>query len=144
MFNSTKRWMLALAASALLPLAAAHAAETSEGVTISVQNAVGKVGEPTVIIARIEAMPGFAIAANHRNRVGNFSAQDQAVTFPDKMVRATVQEGALMFKVAVVPKKTGPNPINGVFRFAFVGEQDGKTQLDIKSAPLIATVTGKE
>ena len=60
------------------------------------------------------------------------------------MVRATVQDGVLVFKVAVVPKKTGPHPINGVFRFAFVGEHDGKAQLDIKSAPLIATVTGKE
>ena len=62
----------------------------------------------------------------------------------DKMIRATVQDGMLVFKVPVVPKKSGPIPINGVFRFAFVGEHDGKTQLDIKSAPLMATVTGKE
>ncbi|MBA3479782.1 MAG: hypothetical protein H0T52_15495 [Lautropia sp.] len=144
MQNPTKRWMLGLAVSALLPLAAAHAAETSEGVKISVQDAVGKVGDPTVITARIEAMPGFTIAGNYRNKVGDFSAEDQAVAFPNKMVRATVQDGVLVFKVAVVPKKTGPHPINGVFRFAFFGEHDGKTQLDIKSAPLIATVTGKE
>lgn len=144
MHNPTKRWMLGLAVSALLPFAAAHAAETSEGVKISVQDAVGKVGDPTVVIARIEAMPGFAIAGNYRNKVGDFSAEDQAVAFPNKMVRATVQDGVLVFKVAVIPKKAGPHPINGVFRIAFVGEHDGKTQLDIKSAPLIATVTGKE
>jgi hypothetical protein len=136
--------MLSLAVSALLPLAAAHAADTGEGVRISIQDAVGKVGEPTVITAQIEAKPGFAIAANHRNRVGDFSAEDQSVGFPNKTVRATVQDGVLVFKVSVVPKKAGPHPINGVFRFAFIGEHDGKTQLDIKSAPLIATVTGKE
>lgn len=144
MHNLTKQWMLGLAVSALLPLAAAHAADTSEGVRIIVEDAAGKVGESTVIVARIEAMPGFAIAENHRNRVGNFSAEDQGVTFPNKMVRATVQDGALVFRVAVVANKAGPHPINGVFRFAFVGEHDGKTQLDIKSAPLMATVTGKE
>jgi hypothetical protein len=144
MHKLVKRWMPGLAFSALMPLLAAHAADTSEGVKISVQDAIGKVGEPTVIVAQIEAMPGFAIAANHRNRVGNFSAEDQSVAFPNKMIRATVQDGMLVFKVPVVPKKSGPIPINGVFRFAFVGEHDGKTQLDIKSAPLMATVTGKE
>jgi len=144
MHNVTKQLMLSLALSALLPFAAAQAADTSEGVRISVQDATGKVGEPTVITARIEAMPGFAIATNHRNRVGNFSAENEGVAFPDKMVRATVQDGVLLFKVAVVPNKAGPHPINGVFRIAFVGEHDGKTQLDIKSAPLMATVTGKE
>ena len=144
MHNPSKRWMPCLAVSAVLALASAHAAETGDGVKIIVQDAVGKVGDPTVIIARIEAMPGFAIAGNYRNKVGDFSAEDQAVAFPNKMVRATVQDGVLVFKVAVVPKKTGPHPINGVFRFAFVGEHDGKAQLDIKSAPLIATVTGKE
>ena len=144
MHKLTKRWMLGLAVSALLPLAAVHAADTDEGVKISVQNAVGKVGDPTMIIARIEAMPGFAIAGNYRNKVGDFSAEDKRVTFPNKIVRPVLQDGALVFKVAVVPKQAGSHPINGVFRFAFVGEHDGKTQLDIKSAPLMATVTGQE
>jgi hypothetical protein len=144
MHNLTKRGMLGLAFSALLPITAAHSAETSDGVKITVQDAVGKVGDPTVIIARIEAKPGFTIAANYRNKVGDFSAEDKSVAFPNKMVRPTVQDGALVFKVAVVPKEAGPHPINGVFRFAFFGENDGKSQLDIKSAPLMATVTGKE
>ncbi len=140
----TQRLIGSLALSMLLAAGAARAAETDDGVRISVENATAKVGDAAEVIARVQAKPGYQIAANYRNAVIMLSAEDKAVSFPSKRVRATVEDGVLVFKVPVVPQRAGPHPINGVLRFAFVGESDGKTQLDIKSAPLIATVTGQD
>lgn len=138
------RWAIGALVAVWLPLGAAHAAETDEGVRISVENAVAKVGDAAHIVARIQANPGFVIANNYRNAVFSLSAEDKAVAFPNKRVRATVEDGVLVFRVPVVPQMAGPHPINGILRFAFVGERDGKTQLDIKTAPLMATVTGRD
>jgi len=145
MHSPANRLLLGLLLWASLPLAATQAAETDEGVTISVADAVAKVGETALVVARVDARPGFVIAENYRNAVMRLSAEDMAVEFPNRRVRAiATQDGGLLFKVAVIPKKPGPHPINGIMRFAFVGETDGKSQLDIKVAPLIATVTGME
>lgn len=138
------RWAIGILAAVMLPLGSAGAAETDEGVRVSVENAAAKVGDSAHIVARIQANPGFTIAANYRNAVFALSAEDKAVAFPSKRVRATVEDGVLVFRVPVVPQMAGPHPINGILRFAFVGERDGKNQLDIKTAPLIATVTGRE
>jgi hypothetical protein len=44
----------------------------------------------------------------------------------------------------VIPKRPGPVAINGVIRFAFISESGGQRRLDIKTEPLIATVTGTQ
>ena len=118
------------------------AADTDEAVDITIKDATAKVGEQSFVLARIAPRAGFEIAGNFRNRVGQLSAAENGVQFGDKFVRGTVDGGALLFKVPVIPKREGPNAINGVVRFAFVSESDGQRRLDIKTVPLIATVTG--
>jgi hypothetical protein len=142
-----RRALLRFAVSSALAsplIGAPRAAETEEAVDIKIQDAAAKVGEPAYVLARIVPHAGFEIASNYRNRLGQLSANENAVEFKSPVVGGTVEGGALVFKVAVIPKRTGPNAINGVFRFAFVSEADGQRRLDIKSAPLIATVTGTQ
>lgn len=143
--ESARRALMRLAAATAIVASLggwARAAETEEAVDIRVENASAKVGESAYVIARIVPRAGFEIAGNYRNRLAQFSANEDSVQFESKAVRGVVQDGALLFKVPVVPKKPGPNAINGVMRFAFVSESDGHRTLDIKTAPLIATVTG--
>jgi hypothetical protein len=143
--ESARRVSLRLAlasAIASAPCVAVFAADTEDAVDITVKDATAKVGEPAYVLARIAPRAGFEIAGNYRNRVGQFSAAGNGVEFGDKFVRGTLEGGALLFKVPVVPKRPGPNAINGVVRFAFVSESDGQRHLDIKTVPLMATVTG--
>jgi hypothetical protein len=119
------------------------AAETEEAVTISVEDAKAKVGEQTTIVAKISPRDGFEIAKDYRNRVMKLSAEDKGVTFQSDVVRGTLQDGGLVFKVAVTPMQAGAHAINGIFRFAFVSVSESDRRLDIKWAPLTATVTGE-
>jgi len=128
-----------------VPLAkAATAAETEEAVDIDIQDAAAKVGEPAYVLAKIVPHAGFEIAGNYRNKIGQLSANEKAVEFKNEVVRGTLEGGALLFKVPVIPRRPGPTVINGVIRFAFVSESGGQRRLDIKSAPLMATVTGTQ
>jgi len=143
----TRRALLRFAVSSAfaVPLArAAGAAETEEAVDISIQDAAAKVGEPAYVLAKIVPHAGFEIAGNYRNKIGQLSANENSVEFKNEVVRGKLEGGALVFKVPVVPKRPGPNAINGVIRFAFVSESQGQRRLDIKSEPLIATVTGTQ
>jgi hypothetical protein len=125
-------------------LLAAGAAETQEAVSISVEDASAKVGEPATIVAKITPRPGFEIAKDYRNRVMKLSAADAGVVFKSEIVPGTLQDGGLIFKVGVTPKQAGAHSVNGVFRFAFVSVSADERRLDIKWAPLTATVTGTE
>jgi hypothetical protein len=127
------------------PLAgAAVAADTEEAVDIRIQDVSAKVGEPAYVFAKIVPHAGFEIAANYRNRISQLSAIENGVEFKNPSVRGTLEDGALLFKVAVIPKRPGPVAINGVIRFAFISESGGQRRLDIKTEPLIATVTGTQ
>ncbi|MFO1350554.1 MAG: hypothetical protein U1F68_07725 [Gammaproteobacteria bacterium] len=96
-------------------------------------------------MAKITPKQGFQITDTYRNRVSQLSALDEkSVDFSDKTVRGAMQDGSLIFKVDVTPKTAGSHPINGVLRFSFVKRTDDVKELDIKWAPLIATVTGTE
>ncbi len=142
---SARRALLGLMVAGVLAnplLGPALAADTQEAVDITISDASAKVGEQAYIVAKIVPHAGFEIASNFRNRVGQLSANDNTVEFAGKFVRGTVEDGALVFKVPVTPKKAGANAINGVMRFGFVSESDGQRRLDIKVMPLIATVTG--
>jgi hypothetical protein len=120
------------------------AAETEDAVTITVQDVSAKAGEKILIIATVTPRNGYRIAPAYNNRIMTLSAADDGVAFQEKLVRGSIQETALVFKVPVTPTKPGAHPINGIIRFAFVSSEGDNTRLDIKSAPLIATVTGTE
>jgi hypothetical protein len=142
-----RRALLRFAVSSALAsplIGAPRAAETEEAVDVKIQDAAAKVGEPAYVLARIVPHAGFEIASNYRNRLAQLSANENSVEFKNEVVRGKIEDGALVFKVAVVPKRLGPNPINGVIRFAFISESGGQRRLDIKTQPLIATVTGTQ
>jgi hypothetical protein len=134
-----------LAVLAFAPLSGlAIATETEDAVTVSVEDASAKVGDKTTIVAKVTPREGYKLAEEYRNRVSSLSAADNEVEFENKTVRGVMQDGSLVFKIRVTPKKPGTHAINGVLRFGFVNNLDGDYHLDIKWAPLIATVTGTE
>jgi hypothetical protein len=136
---------IGLAVLSLAPLSGlAIATETEDAVTVSVEDASAKVGDKTTIVAKVTPKEGYKLAEDYRNRVSALSAADNEVEFENKMVRGLMQDGSLVFKIRVTPKKPGTHAINGVLRFGFVNSLDGDYHLDIKWAPLIATVTGTE
>jgi hypothetical protein len=135
---------VAACAGASLSCIVSRGADTEEAVTIRVDSVSAKVGEKAVITAVITPRPGFTIAEAYRNRLSSLSSADNGVKLDAESVRATVRDGALVFKLSSTPLSAGPHPINGVFRFAFVSESGGDSHLDIKSAPLVATVSGIE
>jgi hypothetical protein len=123
---------------------AAVAAEAQDAVVVSIEDATAKVGEKATVTARITPRAGYKLADNYRNRISTLSAQDEGVDFDNTVVRGSIQDESLVFKIRVTPKKPGAHVINGVLRFGFVNSLDGDYHLDIKSLPLIATVTGTQ
>jgi hypothetical protein len=109
-------------------------------VMITVENATAKVGEKTAIQAKIMPREGFRITEGYRNRIIELSAFDKGVEFDGEVVRGALQDGGLVFSVGVTPTKPGAHTINGLFRISFHNGQ----RMDMKSFPLIATVTGTE
>ena len=122
----------------------AIAVDTEDAVTVSIEDASAKVGDKTTIVAKITPREGYRLAEDYRNRVSALSAADNEVDFDNKVVRGLIQDGSLVFKIRVTPKTAGTHAINGVLRFGFVNNIDGDYHLDIKWAPLTATVTGTE
>jgi len=139
---------LAIASLAVLSLTQltsfAVAVDTEDAVTVTVEDASAKVGDKTTIVARITPRDGYRLAEDYRNRVTSLSAVDNEVEFDNKVVRGVIQDGSLVFKIRATPKTPGAHAINGVLRFGFVNSLDGDYHLDIKWAPLTATVTGTE
>ncbi len=138
-------WIVGLAVLSLALLSGpAIAADTEDAVVVSVEDVSAKVGDKVTIIAKITAREGYRLAEDYRNRVSALSAADNEVEFENKMVRGSMQDGSLVFKIRVTPKTPGAHAVNGVLRFGFVNSLDGDYHLDIKWVPLIATVTGTE
>ena len=127
-----------------LPGGVGIAAEVQDAVIVSVEDASAKVGEKAIVVAKITAREGYRIAEDYRNRITTLSALDDGVEFENKVVRGSMQDGDLVFKIRVTPKKPGAHAINGVLRFGFINSLDGDYHLDIKWMPLVATVTGTE
>jgi hypothetical protein len=135
-------FVFAVAAAAWVALAsdAGIADQREHPLRVVVENAAAKVGEPTAVVAKISVDEGWQIAPSYRNRIIDLSSFDDGVEFEDEVVQGTLEEGRLVFGVAVTPTKPGAHPINGVFR---VGYHNGQT-MEMISIPLIATVTGTE
>jgi hypothetical protein len=121
-----------------------QATETEDAVTIAVEDLSAKVGQRATLVARVTPKEGYTIADAYRNRITKLSAADDGVELSDKPVRGVMQDGGLVFRIPLTVTKPGAHAINGVIRFAFVNALDQDRHLDIKWAPLIATVTGTE
>ena len=118
----------------------AIAADKDNAYTVSVEDAAAKVGEPTAVMVKVTTVEGFKFSKSYRNRIIELSALEDAVSFDKRVVRGSLENGSLLFKVGVTPVKAGSHPINGVFRIGF---HNGE-QLSMVSVPLTATVTGEE
>jgi len=119
------------------------AAETQEAVDIQVfGDASAKIGQPASIGIKITPKPGYQITRSYRNRVIELSGVEPGlVEFDPGPVRGAVAaDNTLVFDVNVTPIKPGKHPINGIIRFSF---HDDRT-MDMKSVPLMTTVTGIE
>jgi hypothetical protein len=134
--------LMALVLAAAGP--AAHAAETSDAVTVDVQIVSLKLGAPGTIVAKVTPKNGYQIADAYRNRVYKLTAADDGLQLDSKPVRGVMQDGSLVFRIPVTATKPGPHAINGVMRFAFVSAADQERRLDIKWEPLMATVNATE
>jgi hypothetical protein len=136
---------VALAAAALITVAAAGGLRADPGFTrpytVNLENVSGKVGEKTVLVAKLTLSAGYKVLDAYRNRLIELSSYDDGVSFERPVVLGAAKDGGLEFVVGVTPTKPGPHAINGIFR---VGYYNDGGRMDMVSLPLIATVTGTE
>jgi hypothetical protein len=116
--------------------------EESPAYAIEVNNVTVKVGERTVMQATLRVRDGYRILQSYNNRVTELSAEDDGVAFEQAMVRARIEEGALVFSVPLRATKPGRHPVNGLFRVGYI--HYGGDEIAMVSLRLIASVTGTE
>jgi hypothetical protein len=140
---------LAFAALAIGPAGPAAADDdfgvgtTSKAYAIEVNDVTAKVGEPTVLHAKLKIQDGYKILKHYNNRVISLSSSDDGVAFDNKMVPATLEDDALVFEIPLHATKPGKHPINGVMRVgSFSGT--GDIEMWMQSLRLVANVTGTE
>jgi hypothetical protein len=123
--------------------AAAARAATSEpaAYTVDVSDTSGKVGEHAVLRVVLHPRDGVRILRAYNNRVIELSSFDGQVAFERKVVRAAVEDGALVFAIGVTPTAPGRHAINGILRVGYI---DGPQEMAMVSLPLIASVTGTD
>ena len=115
--------------------------EESPAYAIEVNDVTAKVGERAVMQAKLHVRDGYRILQSYNNRVIKLSAEDDGVTFEQEMVRAKIEEGALVFAVPLRATKPGKHPVNGVFRVGYIHDTDEMAMVSLR---LIASVTGTE
>jgi len=125
---------------AVAAIAPGWAADDDHAFAVRIDSPTVKLGEKAVIVATISPRGGFRITESYRHRVVNLSAIDAGVDIGRKVVRGSVTDGSVIFRVEVVPKTAGAHIVVGVFRFSVNNGQ----QLDIKAAPFEATVIATE
>src|ERR1700747_550632 len=116
-------------------------ADESPAYVVEVTDVSAKVGEPAVRPATLRIRDGYRVLQAYSNRVIELSSFDDGVEFERRVVRGTVQEGALDFAIAVRATKPGRHPINGYFRVGYIHDPD---ELAMVSLRLIANVNGTE
>jgi hypothetical protein len=115
--------------------------EESAAYEIEVGDVTVKVGEHALMHATLRIRGGYRILHSYNNRVIKLSSEDDGVAFDQEMVRATVEDGALLFTVGLRATKPGKHPINGLFRVGYI---HGTDEMAMVSLRLIASVTGTE
>ena len=121
-------------------------AEEGPPIRVEVQEAVGPVGKPTEILAKLTIAEGFRFIEPppRGNRVIELSSADGGVVFARRVFRGRLDGDSVLFRLEVTPTKPGPHPINGVFRVSYVTETEDSYHLRHVSLPLVTTVTGTE
>ncbi|PWU23039.1 MAG: hypothetical protein C5B48_09375 [Candidatus Rokuibacteriota bacterium] len=108
-------------------------------VDIAIDNAVAKVGERAVIVAKISVRDGLEITNGYRHRIADLSSSD-GVKLERGVVLGAVENNTIVFTVGVTPTRAGVHTVHGVFRFSY--HLSG--ELDIRSGRFEATVTATE
>jgi hypothetical protein len=139
--NSTVMLAVLLAVGSALLTASVGRGEESPAYAIEVSDVTAKVGERAVMQAKLRIRDGYRILQSYNNRVIKLSAEDDGVTFEQEMVRANIEEGALVFAVPLRATKPGKHPINGLFRVGYIHDSDEMAMVSLR---LIASVTGTE
>jgi hypothetical protein len=115
--------------------------EESPAYAIEVSDVTAKVGEHAVMQAKLHVRDGYRILQSYNNRVIKLSAEDDGVAFEQEMVRASIEEGVLVFAVPLRATKPGKHPVNGVFRVGYIHDSDEMAMVSLR---LIASVTGTQ
>ena len=115
--------------------------EESPAYAIEVSDVTAKVGERAVMQAKLRVRDGYRILQSYNNRVIKLSAEDDGVAFEQEMVRASVEEGVLIFAVPLRATKPGKHPVNGIFRVGYIHDSDEMAMVSLR---LIASVTGTQ
>jgi hypothetical protein len=115
--------------------------EESPAYAIEVSDVAAKVGERAVMRAKLYVRDGYRILQSYNNRVIKLSAEDDGVAFEQEMVRASIEEGVLVFAVPLRATKPGKHPVNGVFRVGYIHDSDEMAMVSLR---LIASVTGTQ
>jgi len=145
--NSILTWLRPFALIAGLATAVAvgvcrpGAAEESGAYVVDVSDVTAKVGEHAVMLATLQIRDGYRILKAYNNRVIALSSLDDSVAFDQGIVRATVEDEALVFAVGLRATKPGKHPINGIFRVGYI---QGTDEMAMVSLRLIASVTATE
>jgi hypothetical protein len=115
--------------------------EESPAYAIEVSDVTAKIGERAVMQAKLHVRDGYRILQSYNNRVIKLSAEDDGVAFEQEMVRASIEEGVLIFAVPLRATKPGKHPVNGVFRVGYIHDSDEMAMVSLR---LIASVTGTQ
>ena len=115
--------------------------EETPAYAIEVIDVTAKVGERAVMQAKLQIRDGYRILQSYNNRVIKLSAEDDGVAFEQDMVRAKIEDDALLFAVPLRATKPGKHPINGLFRVGYIHDSDEMAMVSLR---LIASVTGTE
>lgn len=133
--------LLLVAIGVLARLAApAGAADSGPAFTVSVESPTVTVGQRATIVATIWARNEYRVTESYRHRIVNIASTDDGVEIDRKVVRGSVKDGGIVFRLDVLPKTAGTHVVVGIFRFSI----NNGTQLDIKAAPFEATVVVTE
>ncbi len=132
--------VVAIADSVGTAVAPTRADYVASAFAVSIDNPTVKRGSPAVIVATISPRDGCRITESYRHRIVNLSSADGGVELARKVVRGSVTDGTVVFRVEIVPKTAGPHLVVGVFRFSV----NNGERLDIKAAPFESTVTATD
>jgi hypothetical protein len=111
--------------------------EEAPAYAIEVSDITAKVGERAVMQAKLRIRDGYRILQSYNK----LSAEDDGVAFDQEMVRAKIEEDALVFALPLRATKPGKHVINGVFRVGYIHDSDEMAMVSLR---LIASVTGTE
>ena len=131
----------ALGTSPASPASEQAHADESPAYVIDVPDVSAKVGEPAVLHATLRIREGYRVLESYNNRAIELSSFDDGVAFERRVVRGTIQEGALDFAIGVRATKPGRHPINGYFRVGYIHGTDEFAMISLR---LIANVNGTE